>query len=491
MSTNDETTTEDETLGERIRRNPGPATMWVAGAALLVAVQFGAIWSTIMGIPWETVVGYLPAAPGAAALAAVGDALADLPTLLDRSVIPNQGYYHPDDGWRGTFLGLSPAVAWALRVALVYAYAFTWVAWVWKGYNIYREIYRTADWTPRDDMVDRLRSHHWGQFGFIIVFMFIVLALFAPTLGPTTITENIQEPYSHEIEYFDSEAGEPATILVGYANQDTTSGGSGNNNVGVGEYDQYDRYHPFGTITNGKDLFTFLAGGARISLFIGLVSMGLAGVIALSFAMISAYYKGLTDIAMVLASDSIMALPGLPLLILLTVVLGSHPIAGVYNGALLLALIFAFTRWPGLWRSLRGPAFQISEEEWIDAARSYGQRPRTTMRKHMAPYVLGYLLIYTSMSLGGVIIATSGLSFLGLGITAPTPEWGRAIDMGQDYITTQSWHISLIPGFLIVLVVTAFNALGDGIRDAIDPQSDLGSEGESGESAAAASGGGA
>ena len=111
------------------------------------------------------------------------------------------------------------------------------------------------------------------------------------------------------------------------------------------------------------------------------------------------------------------------------------------------------------------------------------------MRKHMFPYIVGYLLVYTSMTLGGIIIAVAGLTFLGLGITRPTPEWGRAINLGQQYVTTVSWHISFIPGIMIVLVVTAFNALGDGIRDAIDPQSEGGSD--EGAEAAAAGGGGA
>jgi peptide/nickel transport system permease protein len=217
-----------------------------------------------------------------------------------------------------------------------------------------------------------------------------------------------------------------------------------------------------------------MVAGARVSLFIGLLAIGLGGVVATAFAMITAYDKGLADLAVVLASDSIMTIPALLLLIIVSVTFRGHWLNSILSGGLLIALILAFTRWPLLWRAIRGPSFQVAEQEWVDAARSYGQRARVTMRKHMLPYVMGYLLIYGSMSLGGVIITTSALSFLpgGLGVQAPTPEWGRAIAMGQSYVATQSWHISLIPGILIVLVVTAFNALGDGIRDAIDPQSE-------------------
>lgn len=481
--------TDDATLRDRIEANPQPALVWTVGLIVLIAVEFGAVASTVMSLPWNQIVEFLPAAPGAAVLAGIGDRLADLPTLLSRDVIPNQGYHIPGEGWQKTFLGLSPAVAWLLRVTLIYAYTFVFLGWLWKGYNVFRTHYRYADWTPRDDMVDRFRTHRWGQFGLVIVVGFVVLAMFAPAIGPTTTTQNIMEPYEHEIEYYDESTGTVETTLVGMANIDSRSKGKGKDNVGPMSYDTYDRFHPFGTLPLGKDLFTFMASGARVSLFIGIVAMGLAGIIATSLALLTAYYKGLVDLMTVLASDSVQALPVLMIVILLSVVLQGTWIAGLYDGALVLALILAGVYWPLLWRAVRGPAFQVAEEEWIDAAKSYGQTPRATMKKHMAPYIIGYLLVYMSMSLGGVIISVAGLSFLGLGVNPPTPEWGQAVNAGQAYVATPSWHISFIPGVLIVLVVTAFNALGDGIRDALDPQS----EGETGtgSEAAAAGGGGA
>jgi peptide/nickel transport system permease protein len=202
--------------------------------------------------------------------------------------------------------------------------------------------------------------------------------------------------------------------------------------------------------------------------------------------MVTAYYKGLADLVTVVASDAFSSIPLVLLLIMLSVVLRNTWIASLYNGAVILVLIFGLFFWPGYWRTVRGPAFQTVENEWIDAAKSYGQSPLTLMRKHIAPYVIGYLLIYASLGLGGIIISTSALSYLGLGITAPTPEWGRLVALGQAYVPTVSWHISIIPGLAIVLVVTGFNALGDGIRDAIDPESEGSTEGGT----AAAGGGG-
>ncbi|WP_101295061.1 ABC transporter permease [Halegenticoccus soli] len=574
----DTSPSEDAPLVDRIAANPRPALVWVAGFAVLLALEFGALAESLTSpVPWADLYerpagalglpagavgfvllasaavvagigfahywreGSLRAAGGGAlsllvavelgialggnatiavtalallaALALVGTGVArgsprgaviggiallvglvgvhaiqPLPTLLTRELIPNQGYEHPDRGWVGPFLGLPPAVAWALRVALVYAYAFALLAWAWRGYNVFREHYRYADWTPRDDMVDRFRNHYWGLFGFVVVFMFVVFAVFAPPIGPTTVERNIMNPYSHELTYWDEAAGGTATITVGDANLGSSSAGNPDRNVGVMQYDEYDRFHPFGTLVSGKDLFTFMAAGARVSLFIGILALGMSGLIAAVLALVTAYYKGVADLLAVIVSDSIQSLPRLLLIILLSVVFAETWLSEVYSGGLLLALIFGATTWPFLWRAVRGPALQVSEQEWIDAARSFGQRPHVTMKKHMAPYIIGYLLVYASLTLGGIIIATAALSFLGVGVSAPTPEWGRAVSDGRSYIATVSWHISTIPGILVVIVVTAFNAFGDGVRDAIDPQSAGG--GDAADEAVVAAGGG-
>lgn len=453
-----------------------------------------------MAIDWMVVVGILLV--GFAALAytpvgAVADVLSrtlgqgmrtvgQLPTLTGRETIPNEGHRLPDGGWEGTFLGLSPAQAWVIRVAVIYGYAFVALAWLWVGYTTFRSHYRVADWTPRDDSINRLRRHWWGLFGLAVVFAFIVMAMWAPSLGPVDIQHNHYQPYQHEFTYL-SEDGEVESILHGSANLDTRSQG-GASTVGIWSYDQYDRWAPLGTATNGADLFTVLAFGARTSLVIGLIAIGLGTTIALALSLITAYYKGLIDVLTVVTSDAIISIPAFLFVLLISVLFqqADHPIAEVYDGGLLLALIFAAVYWPGLWRSIRGPSLQVAEGEWVDAARSYGQRPTTIMRKHMAPYVATYILIYASLLLGGIIIATAALSFLGLGVTHPTPEWGRIVDQGRSYVGTSAWHVSTVPGLMIVLVVTGFNALGDALRDAIDPES---TGGEAGEATAAGGGG--
>lgn len=486
---------EDKPLRERIEDNPGPAARWTAVMLALLALEFGALMTFIMSLPWDLLVGgiasNLPAGLGEGLRtvmsypAAIGNALADIPTLLTRDLIPNQGYEHPTNGWQGTFLGLSPAVAWAVRATLIYAYSAAVFYWVWRGYLVFREHYRYADWTPSDDMVERFRTHRWGQFGLVIVAAFIIMAMFAPALGPTTAEANIRAPYSNTIEHWDEDMGQVQEATVGTANLAAKSEGGGSN-FGPGSYDPYGRFHPFGTLSNGKDLFTFMAHGARISLFIGLLAIAISGSIALALSILTAYYKGLADLVTVVVADAFQSMPRLLVLIMLSVVLADHWIGQIFDGGLLLALLFGLWSWPGLWRVVRGPAFQAAEQDWVDAAESYGQPTWDLVKTHIAPYTFTYLFIYMAMSIGGVMIGTAGLSFLGIGISAPTPEWGRAVALGQDYVATQSWHISILPGIAVTLVVVAFNALSDGIRDANDPQSEGGGADE-----VSAAGGGA
>lgn len=458
-----------ETHTDQQQNRPlSPAVKWGIGATILTIPELGALIG-FLGTVFPIDVG----------LTVLEDMI---PTLISRETIPNRGVNTPGGttvagiqvtGWEQTFLGLTPALAWGLRVAVAYLYATAWSVWIIHGYRVYRSYHRTAEWTPRDDVFRRFSKHRWGQFGLVVVASFVVLAMFAPALGPTTMEQNVFEPYSYEVDYYDETSGEIRTTTIGAANLDSVSQGIPNRNVPPLSYDDYGRFHPFGTLPSGADLFTSVAVGARVSLFVGLLAISLSAAIAVAFAMIAAFYGGWVDLAIVLLSDATQSLPQLLVVILLSVVLSQTWLASLYSGGVLLALIFAVTGWPSLWRAVRGPALQVSERDWVDAADSFGLAPQTTMRRHILPYIIGYLLVYASMNLGGIIIGIAGLSFLGLGITAPTPEWGRIVNVGQPFLATVSWHISIVPGLLVVIVVTGFNALGDGLRDSIDPEANI------------------
>lgn len=489
----------------RLARNPGPAVRWSAVVFAFLVVELGAFIAgtvvvldslmmsvtAILDIVVSTVSPALAATIVDAQLAIGGfldgiRAFADsIPTLLSRDVIPNQGHLTgPDGPWVGTFLGLEPAFAWAIRVVLITAYSLFWFYWLFNGWLVFREHYRSSEWTPMDDIVSRLRGHRWGQFGIIVVLLYLTMGLFGPALGPTTVEGNIMSPYSHEIQYFDEESGEVETIFVGDANFNSKSKGAGDENVAPMTYDNYNRFHPFGTLQNGRDLFTFMMAGARNSLIVAGLAIGMSALIATLFGLISAYYRGTTDLIVLTLADGVMSVPILLLLILTSALFSNHWLAAILDGGFIIGLVYGLVAWPFLWRAIRGPAFQVAEQEWVDAAKSYGQRPFSIMRRHMLPFVLGYLMIYASLSFGAVIILLAALSFLNIGINPPTPAWGRAIANGQPYVASQSWHIAAIPGVIIVIIVTALNALGDGIRDAIDPES------EGGDSKEAATGGG-
>ncbi|MFC7210757.1 ABC transporter permease [Natronoarchaeum sp. GCM10025321] len=403
--------------------------------------------------------------------ASIIDSVSSIPTLTSREVIPNLGHRTPSGGWEGTFLGLSPKWAWTIRFMLVWAYVLACLVWFWKGFNVYRDHYREADWTPRDDTIRRFRNHTWGIFGLIIVLGFVTLALFAPAISAVPVEHNVYEPYNHEFSHL-NDGGEVEEVLHGTANLNSRS--NGQNTVGIWEYDDYDRFAPLGTTPTGQDMITHLAFGARTSLVIALSAVGLGALIAVGLSLMTAYYKGLLDIVVVVTSDTIISIPVLILVMMILVVFQNHPLSEPMDGGLLLSLILALAYWPGMWRSIRGPSLQVAEEEWVDAAKSYGQTPNNIMRKHMAPYIASYIIIYSSLLIGGIIITVSALSFLGLGIQSPTPEWGRLINDGKAYIPTSSWHISTVAGIMIAMVVLSFNALGDALRDAIDPEADVG-----------------
>jgi peptide/nickel transport system permease protein len=508
-STREELTRKERTpLRTRIRDKPRPFVRWGVVAVVLFALEFGtfaSLFVTMVDATWIGVTGLLDAFIGMVSPAAaesihagqqtfsvfldgIRQYLQSLPTAFSREMIPNQGYQTgPDGPWVGTFMGLEPAYAWAIRFTLIMAYSFFTLYWLFRGWIVFRDHYRHAEWTPSDDIVNRLRGHRWGQFGIFVLAVFLIMAVFGPALGPTTVEQNIQSPYSYSVEYYSEETGSVEELMVGDANFNSKSKGAGDQNVGPMEYDDFGRFHPFGTLTNGRDLFTFMMGGARITLVVAGLAIGTATLIAATLSMVSAYYAGRVDLTILTTAEGVMSIPRLLLLIMVSAVFANHWLGRVLDGGFLLAIIFAFTTWPFLWRAVRGPALQVAQEEWIKAAKSFGQPSPRIMRKHMLPYILGYLLVYASMSTGGIIIGLAALSFLGngLGISPPTPAWGRAVSLGQTYVSSQSWHISLIPGLMIVFLVTGLNAFGDGIRDAIDPES-IGTEGEE-----AAAGGGA
>lgn len=212
----------------------------------------------------------------------------------------------------------------------------------------------------------------------------------------------------------------------------------------------------------GRDIFSRLVWGARTSLAIGVGAVSLAIVVGIPVGLIAGYYGGRIDSLVSGAIDVLMAFPGILL------ALGVVAIFGFGTGKLILALgIYSV---PTFARLVRASAITLRGMEYIQAARALGQTEWRIMLRHLMPNLLGPVIVEATLRLATVVLTASTLSFLGLGVQPPDPEWGSMIASSRKYLRT-SPHATVIPGIALMLVVLAFNLAGDGLRDALDPRS--------------------
>jgi peptide/nickel transport system permease protein len=226
----------------------------------------------------------------------------------------------------------------------------------------------------------------------------------------------------------------------------------------------------FGTDEQARDQFTRLVHGGRISLTIGLVGIALSFPIGLLVGGISGYFGGWIDSVLMRIVEVLMTIPGIYLLIALAAVLP----AGLSSAErfLLITLITSFISWAGLARVIRGQVLSIKEREFIQAARAMGGQPLYIIVRHVLPQTATYVIISATLTIPSFIVAESVLSLIGLGIQQPDPSWGNMLSLATNasVLVLQPWLI-WAPALLIVLTVLAFNLVGDGLRDALDPRS--------------------
>ena len=222
--------------------------------------------------------------------------------------------------------------------------------------------------------------------------------------------------------------------------------------------------HPFGTDDYGRDLLTRLLVGGRYTLLIAILSVAIGIVFGMIIGALCGFFGKWIDSTLMRIMDVIMSIPGMMLAICISVALGS----GVFNTALALAVGTI----PMIARQLRSSTMLINGQEYIEAARSFGESNFKIIMTHIIPNTLAPIIVQTSLYIGGAIMGIAGLSFLGLGVQPPTPEWGNILNNGLDYIYDFStrWHVIVFPALFIVLAELAFNLLGDGLRDAMDPR---------------------
>jgi len=219
--------------------------------------------------------------------------------------------------------------------------------------------------------------------------------------------------------------------------------------------------HPLGTDPLGRDVLSRLIHGARISLRIGLVSVGIAAVLGTTLGLLAGFYGRWLDLVVMRMIDLLLAFPNILLALAIIAILGPS----IFN--LMIAVGISAT--PGYARLVRGSVLSARENTYVEAAIAVGVPDSLIIWRHILPNVLAPVIILSTLGMAGAILTGAALSFLGLGVQPPTPEWGTMLSDGRNYLR-KAWWITTFPGLAIMITVLSINMLGDGLRDALDPR---------------------
>jgi peptide/nickel transport system permease protein len=221
------------------------------------------------------------------------------------------------------------------------------------------------------------------------------------------------------------------------------------------------RDHPFGTDDLGGDVFSRVVYGGRYSLSVGLGVVAIAVAIGVPLGAIAGYFGGFANELIMRTTDVFLTIPGIVLALAIAAALGP----GLRNAMIALALVW----WPGFCRLAQGQVLALREQTFVEAANVVGAGQGRIILRHILPNTMTPVMVKVSMDVGFAILSAAGLSFIGIGAQPPTPEWGAMVSLGRQFLPDWWWYATF-PGLAIFLAVFAFNMLGDGLRDALDPR---------------------
>lgn len=280
---------------------------------------------------------------------------------------------------------------------------------------------REAAGRERADLWRRLRRNRAANVGAVIVVVFVLLAVLAPALVPFN-------PIHGDLD----DRLQPPSVT-----------------------------HWLGTDELGRDIFSRILFGARISLQIQIVAVLLALVIGVTLGSVGGYLGGHVDNVIMRAMDVLLAFPSIFLALAIIAALGT----GLFN----LTLAVAIASVPQFARIVRASVLSLKEQDFVEAARALGGGSNRIVFRHLLPNCMAPIIVQSTLRMATVLLTASGLSFLGLGVQPPTPEWGAMLSNARSYLIVAP-HVATIPGVAIMIVVVGFNLFGDGLRDTLDPR---------------------
>ncbi|WP_223424831.1 ABC transporter permease [Tateyamaria pelophila] len=223
----------------------------------------------------------------------------------------------------------------------------------------------------------------------------------------------------------------------------------------------------FGSDRLGRDVFSRISYGAQLSLTVGLIGITVSFLLGITFGSIAGYFGGVTDWVVNRAIEILRSLPELPLWLALSAAVPSN--WGPVSVFFIISIILGLLDWPGLARAVRSKFLSLREEEYVRAAEMMGAKPGRVIRRHLLPNFMSHLIASATLSIPAMILGETALSFLGLGLRAPAVSWGVMLNDAQNLASIEIYPWTAIPMLPIIIVVLAFNFLGDGLRDSLDP----------------------